>query len=223
MGSEELALAKAVSDQQFEALIPKLTLSRAELLLKGALPANDIGARLFKLVVATNRLMASRGAVAVLKGWAPSLLAARTTSLRGTSQGATASAIQQAISQEVLTTILPILQGAKGDLYGQARSQLILAIANVAELKVLVRLTTSVLLSRGVEDLSNLNGMGRFFLRAALTRAYLSTNPPLEEADKVLAPVLKGVNDVASRAPLAKTIYSQYPELWVAEHIGGAP
>jgi hypothetical protein len=223
MGSEDLALAQAKTDLQFDALIPKLTLSRAEATLKGALPRTDIGTRLFKLVVIANRLMVSRGAVAALKTWSPNLLAARTGSLKATTPRISASEIQQNISQEILATLLPIIQSAKNDTYGQARSQLVLSLANINELKVLNRLTTSVLLSRGVEDIANLNGLGRYFMRAALARAYLSTNPPLEEADKVLSGVLKGLADPASKAPLAQTIYSQYPELWVAEHAGGNP
>jgi hypothetical protein len=167
--------------------------------------------------------MVSRGAVAALKTWSPNLLAARTGSLKATTPRISSSEIQQSISQEILATLLPIIQSEKNDPYGQARSQLILSLANINELKVLNRLTSSVLLSRGVEDIANLNGMGRYFMRAALTRAYLSTNPPLEEADKVLSRVLKDVADPASRAPLAQTIYSQYPELWVAEHGGGNP
>ena len=223
MGAEDLALAKATTEQQFDALIPKLTLSRAEASLKASLFRTDIGTRLFKLVVISNRLMVSRGAVAALKTWSPNLLAARTGSLKATMPRISSSEIQQSISQEILATLLPIIQSEKNDPYGQARSQLILSLANIVELKVLNRLTSSVLLSRGVEDIANLNGMGRYFMRAALTRAYLSTNPPLEEADKVLSRVLKDVADPASRAPLAQTIYSQYPELWVAEHGGGNP
>ena len=195
----------------------------AEASLKASLFRTDIGTRLFKLVVISNRLMVSRGAVAALKTWSPNLLAARTGSLKATMPRISSSEIQQSISQEILATLLPIIQSEKNDPYGQARSQLILSLANIVELKVLNRLTSSVLLSRGVEDIANLNGMGRYFMRAALTRAYLSTNPPLEEADKVLSRVLKDVADPASRAPLAQTIYSQYPELWVAEHGGGNP
>jgi hypothetical protein len=168
--------------------------------------------------------MVSRGAVAALKTWSPNLLAARTGSLKATTPRISASEIQQNISQEILATLLPIIQSAKNDTYGQARSQLVLSLANINELKVLNRLTTSVLLSRGVEDIANLNGLGRYFMRAALARAYLSTNPPLEEADKVLSGVLKGLSDPASKAPLAQAIYSQYPELWVAENMeGGNP
>lgn len=223
MGSEDLALAKATTDQQFIELIPKLQLSSAEELLKNSLPKNDIGNRLFQLVMMTNRVMVSRGAVAGLESWSTKLLIARSASLKAATPSMSQSQIQQAISQEILTAILPIMQGARNDFYGQARSQLILAVANISELKVLVRLTTSVLLARGIEEMAYLNGMGRFFARAALTRAYLSTNPPLEEANQVLSPTLGKVRDLQSRAPLAQTIYSQYPELWVAEHIGGTP
>lgn len=223
MGSEELALLKATTDQQFDALIPRLTLSRAEQALKSQLPRTDLGTRLFKLVVITNRLLVSRGAVASLPRWSADLLAARTTSLKATNPRISTSGIQESISQEILAEILPIIQNVRDDTYGQARSQLVLALSNIRELKILNRLTSSVLLSRGVEDIANLNGMGRYSMRAALTRTYLSTNPPLDEANVVLSGVLQGISDAASKAPLTQMIYSQYPELWVAQYGGVKP
>ena len=216
LGSESLALAKAATQAQFESLLSKVTLSDAELALKSALPTNDMGARLLKLVMASNRLLTSQGAVNSVNAWGGDLLKARTTTLRASKAGMTDAQIQQSVSQEILITINPILNSAQNDDYGEARSQLVLALSNVRELLIVTRIVTSILLDRGVDTVWYVNPLGRFNLRNALVRSYLSTNPPLNEANTVLAPVLQKLSDPIAKAPLGQLIYSQYPELWVA-------
>jgi hypothetical protein len=216
LGSEELALARVKNDTEFYALYPKLTLSSAELLLKRALPRNDTGDRILKLVVISNRLFQSRGAVIALQLWSPQLLASRSLDFKKLNPRITNSEAQQLISQEILLAINPILNGSADDRFGQARSQLIIALSNIKELTILNRLWSGVTLARRVENISRLNAMGRYYLRSALFRSYLSTNPPLTEANRVLAPVLNEIKDTKTKEPLAKIVFSQYPEVWAA-------
>ena len=176
----------------------------------------DIQILLFNLVIASNRLKKSKGAAILVDSWASSLLAARTAVAQTQVPIPTAEAIQRTIIAEIQTIAARVMDGAVNDPLGLARGQLILSIANVKAVSVFTRSYSAYVLSRGVDAAYGLNGMGRFFYRSSLIKAYLSTNPSLDDATKVLVPVLDALNDPIVKSPLTHTILAQYPELWRA-------
>jgi hypothetical protein len=213
LGAEHLALATATTEAQFAALVPKLTHTPAETAVMQMLPSDDLGTRLVNLVMASNRLTVSPGAGALIANWSNALLAARSAG------GAPADLVEQEILSDMQAMAKQVLDAAANDPYGLARGQLILAISNVRPLAVFTRSYTGFALLRGMDVVQNLNGMGRFLYRNALTKAYLATNPTLTSASTVLVPALSNIADPIAKAPLAQEIVAQYPELWYS--LGG--
>jgi hypothetical protein len=219
-GSEELALLKAKTDIQFKGLIPTLTLTDPEFKLKTILGTSDLGVRLYNLTIASNRFKISLGAAASLATWADQLFAARKTS---SPAGTTDDTVRVSILSEIQNFMTSTIDNAVGDPLGTARIHLLLSISNVKQLNSFTRGYSAFLLNRGLDSIKNLNALGKYFMRAALAKIYLSTNPTLEDASKILIPVLSSVSDRVVRDPIARQIVSQYPELYFLLSEGVAP
>jgi hypothetical protein len=214
-GSEHLALGRALTETQFTALIPTLSRSPAEATLRDLLPGNDLGNCLYNLAIASGRVTTSPGAAALIKNAATSLVAAR----HAASPGTPMSTIETGVLNDLQALAKDVIDSTTIDPYGLSRRLLLSAIANVPAFGVFTRSFAGFALLRGMDVVKGLNPMGRFFMRNALVKAYLSTNPPLQTASTVLVPALAALHDAIALSVPMQQIAHQYPEIWYS--LGG--
>lgn len=212
-GSEALALAKAQTEAQFSSLISTLTFNDPEFKLKTMLPASDLGTRLFNLVVASNRLKKSLGATAFVANWANALFQARKAAAPA---GTSDDVIKKTILTDIQNLLASVIDNGNGDPLATARSQLLMSIANIKQFNALSRNYAAFELTKGVETVSNINSVGRYFLRNTLANIYIGTDPTKDELTKILNPVLKALTDPIAKAPIVKAIIAHYPEFYYA-------
>lgn len=192
-GEENISLVIANTEEKYLAIYPRLTLDSYESAVR------TIDETLGKIIIASNRIVLSKGAKANYLN----LL----------------NQLDRQTSRDLLIKLNHTLRNVSLDPKGRALSSILSIHQNLPRFKGSspFRYFLQNWLSLDVTSAVNtIDAEGKFQVRSAMTRAYLSTNPPMSEAIEVMVASMGLNTSVDEREFYIQQFVSTYPELVIA-------